>query len=47
MTVVKFPAEAMKGIFLFATQSRPTMGPIELPSQSVSGAFPLGKVDGA
>jgi len=37
--VVRFPAEA--GIFLFATVSRPALGPTESPIQLIAGALSL------
>jgi hypothetical protein len=36
---VHFPARAMMGFFVFATASRPALGPIQLPIQWVSGAL--------
>jgi hypothetical protein len=41
-TGVQFPAVAMMGFFLFATASRPVLGPTHSPIQWVPGALSPG-----
>jgi hypothetical protein len=42
MTGVQLPVPALMGIFLFATASRPALGPIQPPNQWVPGAVTPG-----
>jgi len=39
---VEFPARAITCIFLFATASRPVLGPTQLPIQCVPGVLTSG-----